>query len=223
MYRKSAKPVEPVVEYTVEQIWGAAAYAFRINKEEYLREDIRSPDTGEIIRHSNKSLVWQQAKKEFADVTDADRELGATVLLWLKGQRMFANLAGNTKLTEFIAALDHLITLEKFSSRDRYYPAIAASQFKAYTHYQLEQAMREDTDRSPLADVGEKVDTQITVLRSVFSQQWNVFFVTAKTSSQHMVFFSYKKPLEPNSQHHIKGTVKAHRPDSTQLNRVKVI
>jgi hypothetical protein len=57
----------------------------------------------------------------------------------------------------------------------------------------------------------------------VFSQQWNVFFVTGITSSDQVVFFSYREAIPAGTTIVAQGTVKAHRDNSTQLNRVKVV
>jgi hypothetical protein len=71
--------------------------------------------------------------------------------------------------------------------------------------------------------VGNKVSTSIEVLRSVFSQTYNVNFVTGINSDDQVVFFAYKKDLEAGKMYDIYGTVKGHRDNTTQLNRVKVI
>jgi hypothetical protein len=86
----------------------------------------------------------------------------------------------------------------------------------------MEEAM-EGISREPLAPVGDRVDEPVTVVKCVFSQNYNVFFVTAVTESRHAVFFSYRERLNIGRQCHIRGTVKAHRENSTQLNRVRVL
>jgi len=60
------------------------------------------------------------------------------------------------------------------------------------------------------------------VIRVVYSTNYNVYFVTAKTDTNHMVFFSYRERLAVDSEIDFRGTVKAHRPDATQLNRVRL-
>jgi hypothetical protein len=74
-----------------------------------------------------------------------------------------------------------------------------------------------------IGTVGKKVSTSIEVLRSVFSQTYNVNFVTGINSDDQVVFFAYKKDLEAGKMYDIYGTVKGHRDNTTQLNRVKVI
>jgi hypothetical protein len=74
-----------------------------------------------------------------------------------------------------------------------------------------------------IGSVGNKVSTSIEVLRSVYSQSYNTNFITGINSDDQVVFFAYKKELEVGRMYDIYGTVKAHRDNTTQLNRVKVI
>lgn len=229
MYRSYARKanqvnVEELEHYTPEQIWAAAAYAQRVNGR-YNRESYFVTNTDPALQtkvEANKVLIRQQIDNGFADVTDADRELGTAALQWLSYRMMMQSLKGELK--SFEQTLSKAIAVESFTIRNSYEIAVIASQISAYLTGRREEQARENIVRAPLAAVGEKVDTNITVVRSIFSQNYGVFFVTAKTDCQHMVFFSYKKALDADSQHHIKGTVKAHRDDSvTQLNRVKIV
>jgi hypothetical protein len=53
--------------------------------------------------------------------------------------------------------------------------------------------------------------------------KWNTNYVTGITTNDQVVFFAYKEALDIGKVLNINGTVKAHRDNSTQLNRVKVI
>jgi hypothetical protein len=74
-----------------------------------------------------------------------------------------------------------------------------------------------------IGQVGNKVSTVVEVLRSAFSQTYNVNFITGINSDDQVVFFAYKSELEVGKMYDIYGTVKGHRDNTTQLNRVKVI
>ena len=71
--------------------------------------------------------------------------------------------------------------------------------------------------------VGNKVSTAIEVLRSVYSEKWGTHYITGINSDDQVVFFAFKDDLPIGKFFDIYGTVKAHRDNSTQLNRVKVI
>ena len=80
------------------------------------------------------------------------------------------------------------------------------------------------TDTSPVAPVGTKVECQIEVIKSVYSQNYNTNYIRAVTvKDRKVVMFNYREGMDPGTVLTIKGTVKAHREDCTQLNRVKVL
>jgi len=74
-----------------------------------------------------------------------------------------------------------------------------------------------------IGTVGDKVSPSIEVLKSVFSQNWNTHYITGITTDEQVLFFAYKQQLEVGKMFDLYGTVKAHRDNVTQLNRVKVI
>jgi hypothetical protein len=94
-----------------------------------------------------------------------------------------------------------------------------------------ERAVKRDTQNRKLESasggfvgrVGDKVKLNVEVVRSVFSQQWNVYFVSGITSDDQAVFFSYREAIPDGKLVVAYGTVKAHRGNSTQLNRVKIV
>jgi hypothetical protein len=209
-------------EYTAEMVWAAAAYADRVNGGEYLREqeNILNPDgTWQPGRSANKRLL-ADALVDPDLVTDADREVGREAWHWHQGRCMMDGLRG--ELRDFKKTLFEAVSQTAFLSTNTMHMAVIASQIRAWRAGVAEEEARDDVAPGYLAPVGDKVRASITVIRSVFSQNYNVFFVTAKTDSRHMVFFSYRDRLESGYQCEITGTVKAHRDDSTQLNRVRM-
>ena len=211
-----------VREYSAETVWAAAAYADRVNGGEYLREpeNILNPDgTWQPGRQANKRVLAEALANPDL-VTDEDRGTGREAWHWHQGRSMMDGLRG--ELRDFKKTLFEAVSQTAFLSTETMYMAVIASQIRAWRQGVMEEQARDDVARGYLADVGAKVRAPITVIRSVYSQNWNVFFVTAKTDSRHIVFFSYRDSMEPGSKCEIAGTVKAHRDDSTQLNRVKV-
>lgn len=212
-----------VREYTAEMVWAAAAYADRVNGGEYLREpeNILNPDgTWQPGRLANKRLL-ANALADPDLVTDDDREVGCEAWHWHQGRSMMDGLRG--ELRDFKKTLFEAVSQTAFLSTNTMHMAVIASQIRAWRQGVAEEQARDDVAQGYLAPVGTKVQAAITVIRSVYSQNYGVFFVTAKTDSRYIVFFSYRDRLESGHQCDIAGTVKAHRDDSTQLNRVKII
>lgn len=204
-----------------EIMWGLAAYATRVN-DGYIKETQRD-EQGVIVRERNRDLIKAEVAAGLPNVTQADLDQGREAREWHRNRLVIKRLKGQA-LTEFEASLSDAVAQEEFSNReDALATAIVASQVASYRKGLAEETMMDTVDRSPLAAVGAKVSVEATVVRSVFSQNWGVFFITARTQCNRLVFFSFREGLSVDCPIRLRGTVKAHRPDSTQLNRVKLV
>jgi len=210
-------------------VWAAAAHANRINGGEYLRDpeyqvaevDAEGNHTEAMIRRSNRVIITE-ALMDQSQITDADRELGARAQDWHSKNLMMRALKGT--LSEFDQALQRALTVEAFSlHRHRTDIAVIASQIRAYEQGVQMQEVMDGILREPLADIGAKVDANVTVVKSVYSQNYGVWFITAVTESRHAVFFSYRDRWPNGERLRVRGTVKAYRDLSTQLNRVRIV
>ena len=209
-----------------EQIWGAAAYADRINGGEYRKEpEYRVAQDGrimdEVVRHANKKLM-QDAIQDTSRITAEDIQTGRAALDYVRKALVIKGLKGS--MSEFDQALSHVVEMEQFlTGADRYEIALVTSQIRAWREGTRMEAVMADVDRTPVAAVGERVQLDVTVVKAVYSTNYNVYFITAKTDSNQMVFFSYRDRLPVGERREIKGSVKAHRADATQLNRVRIV
>ena len=209
-----------------DRIWGAAAYADRVNGGEYRKEpEYRIGEDGaytqEIVRQANKNIMWS-AITDTSLITPSDIETGRLALDYVRKNLVIKGLKGT--LSEFDQALSHAVEMEQFlTGADRYEIALVTSQIRAWREGTRMEAVLEDVDRTPVAAVGERVQLDVTVVKAVYSTNYNVYFITAKTDSNQMVFFSYRDKLPVGDRREIKGSVKAHRADATQLNRVRIV
>jgi len=224
--RRPRAPERPVA-WTAATVWAAAAYAHRINGAEYLKDpEYARDDQGlwldTILRSRNRD-VMKRALDDDSVITEEDRDLGLRARDWLSKSIMMKTLKG-LAFSEFEQGLQRAVSLTEFDEWGcRYELALVASQIRAYEQaVQLEAAM-EGISAEPIADIGEKVDVAITVVKSVYSQNFGVFFITGITTDRRAVFFSYRDRLASGHQCRIRGTVKAHRENSTQLNRVRIV
>lgn len=212
--------------FASDDVWAAAAHAHRVNSGEYLKNPVYKVNeqgltTGEVIRHRNRYLM-DQALENQAMITDADRELGAKARNYHSRVLTFRSL--KNALNDFQMRLVRALSMTEFQlRRDSMELSVIASQIQTYeSGVQLDQVM-DGINTAPIDAIGAKVDIQITVIKSVFSQTYEVYFITAVSEDRHAVFFSYRERLPNGHQCRIRGTVKAHRENSTQLNRVKVL
>lgn len=224
--RRQQAPERPVV-WTAETVWAAAASAHRRNGGEYLKDPEYAKDalgrwSDKVLRPRNRDLM-KQALDDESLIMDADRDLGRRARDWLSKRLVVKTLKGSA-MNEFETACQGMVAQEDFDEwTTRYELALIPSQIKAYEEsVQLDRVM-EGVSNEPVADVGAKVDTEITVVKSVYSQHYGVYFITGVTADKRAVFFSYRERLSNGHQCRIRGTVKAHRENSTQLNRVRVV
>lgn len=228
MTARSRKPRQQPADVVVssEMIWAAAAYADRLNGGEYRKEReylVREDGTltDEVVREPNRIYMWQAIQGQDV-ITDEDRHVGRQALDWLRKRLVMQGLRGS--MSDFDQALSRVVEMTEFmTGADRYEIALVTSQIRSWREGTRMETVMTDVVNQPLADVGTKVSGHARVVKSVFSQNYNVYFVTAKTDTNHMVFFSYRERLAVDREIDFRGTVKAHRPDATQLNRVRLV
>lgn len=198
-----------------DDVWAAACMAQRLNNG-YIKVDEDAP-----AGQKNRSLVTQYLA-DTSKITDEDREQGKLVRKFYQAYT-FKILKG-IKLSEF----DNTAML--LANRDTidtgFDIAVITSLPSGYVRGMKRQTVDQRVAFAKgglIGSVGDKVSPSIEVLKSVFSQNWNTHYVTGITSDDQVLFFAYKQQLEVGKMYDLYGTVKAHRDNTTQLNRVKVI
>jgi hypothetical protein len=207
------KPVP--LNINADDAWASARQAQRLNQG-YIKVDEDAP-----AGQKNRSLVTQLLA-DTSKITDEDRKQGKLVRQFYQGFT-FKILKG-IKLSEFDNTAMLIANRETIDTN--YDIAVLTSLPSGY-----ERGVKRQTVDQRIAfatggligRVSEKVSVSIEVLKSVFSQTWNTHYVTGITSDEQVLFFAYKQQLEVGKMFDLYGTVKAHRDNTTQLNRVKVI
>jgi hypothetical protein len=220
---QAVKTAQPAVSYSAETVWGAAAYAHRINDGYFKVDQFDVVQPGAMPTKRANKVVMMSALADITVITDADRALGSEARDFLAQQLTVKTLKDT--LSDFDRSMASAVTMDALSSQDRLQLALIASQIRAYEQAKKEvaTAQRIDHTRGYLADVGVKVQARVEVTRVVYSQNYGVYFISGITDTNQAVFFSYRERHDTGSWIAIKGTVKAHRPDATQLSRVRVI
>jgi hypothetical protein len=210
-----ARYQRPVLNLQADDVWAAACAAQRINGayRKTIEEGVNTETNRQIMDNfiANTDLI-----------TEVDREQGKAVRTYYKGFT-FKILQGK-KLNEF----DN--TAMVIANRDvieaNYDVAVIASLPSCYERaVKRDQINRklENAQGGFIGSVGNKVKVNVEVVRCIFSQQWMTHFISGVTTDDQAVFFAHKQPIAVGKLIVAEGTVKAHRDNSTQLNRVKVI
>ena len=198
-----------------DDAWAAACQAQRLNQG-YIK-NVEDAPAGQ----TNRNLVIQFLA-DTTQITDEDREQGKKVRQFY--QAFTFKILKGIKLSEFDNTAMLIANRETIDTN--YDVAVLTSLPSCY-----ERGMKRQTVDQRIAfanggligRVGDKVSLSIEVIKTIFSQQWNTHYSSGITSDDQVVFFAYKQELEVGKQFDIYGTVKAHRDNTTQLNRVKIL
>ena len=218
-----ARYIRPV--YQIADVFAAACAAQRINGEYLKQDDVTFHDDGHEYSHTvnrvaNKTLTHQFLRGAF-DITDEDREMAEKVMTYCRG--LTFKLLTDKRLSDFEQTMLTIVQREKTDSN--YDIAVTASLPASYERSiaRAEQNVRlREASGCIDAAVGDKVELDIEVVRCNYSNEWTVFYVTAITEGG-VVFYASRDSVELGSKLHIRGKVKRHKEDRTQLSHVKVI
>jgi len=226
-WQPKAKPAG--VAHSVDNVWGAAVAAQRINgsyvKETMYKVDPEMSSNTVIEKQRNRDIMLDILANP-AVLTVEDIAQGQECRKFLQNDITFRAL--KNKLTEFDSATSKVLAVaEEFdSAKHKYELAVVASLPASHARSLERQATQErvrQTSGALIGQPGVKVQLAVEIVKSNYSQQWNTWYATAVTADNSAVFFAYRQELARGAKHTIVGTVKAHRDGSTQLNRVSII
>ncbi len=219
-----------VCQVETDMIWAAAAYGHRMNKGEYIKHD--SPAYKDTwtekempARISNKSYAFDSLEDPTL-LTQEDYQFGADMKAHFRGLTFKAL---SSKINDFEKNVIVTTEVEDWNtdSQANYHFAILMSLPKVYARVIEREDIDDEIRRiksTHFGQVKDRIDTTIRVLRSIYSKNYNTYFVTAVKDEKNIVFFAFKDSLPRNNTYHIRGTLKAHRDaGQTQLNRVKIV
>ncbi len=231
-YNDSNRPARPAsTKYSVSDVWAAACAAQRINGgyfKEYVYEHLDGQPLSQppaIVKRKNRD-VMMEFLADPARLTVDDVVRGEHCRTFLQNDLTFRSL--KNKIGEFDSAIKKVLAVQtQFDSyHHKYELAIVACLPQSVEKSELRQASESRVKFSTgglLGEVGDKIDANVEVLNSQYSKQYNIYWVRAVTEADQPVFFSSKQSYDPGTTLTIKGTVKAHKENLTQLNRVKVL
>jgi hypothetical protein len=212
------------IKYPTEIAFACASYAARVNGgylkvAEFEPFDHKTGTGGKLVKQTNKQVLLDALNNQSV-LTQADHHHAAIVRNFCQGLIIRQLAHGN--LSEFHQKMMEYANEDECRVANAgivaYAPIFANQQLKR-------QAITEKLDgakKGYISTPGQKVELDIEVIRSNYSQQYGCYFITAITE-EGVVFFSFKRELEVNKKYSIEGKVKAHKPGGeTQLNYVKI-
>jgi len=207
------------MQFTADQVWGAAVAADRINGG-YIKEPVYSRNLDVIEKEPNKIIVKRWLRENsFGAITEADIEQGRTIRHYFNGL-LLKELSG--KINDFERSALKIAQKDEFTGRDMLDFAIIsclpAAMLRDQARKELDSDIRSSTQLT--AAVGDKIQGEIHVVKSYYSKEYNKFRITATLGDSYVDFW-FNNALEGRVG--IKAKVKSQRGDNTtQLNFVKV-
>lgn len=216
-----AKYQKLVLNHNADDVWAAACQAQSINGS-YVKLSMISESDPSLTKLSNR-MIAEKLLTETFNITDEAREQGKKVRAFFQAYT-FKILQGKA-LSEFNN------TAMLISNRDvitsTYDVAVICSLPSSYERGVKQQTVDQRINFAQgghVGTIGDKVNLTIEVVKRIWSEKWMTSFVTGITTEDQVVFFAFKHELEIGKTISIQGTVKGQRePNTTQLNRVKVI
>jgi hypothetical protein len=219
-YRAKTRTQKVTVNYNADDVWSAACAAQRINGS-YIKLSVVSESDPATTKLSNRMVVEQLLADTFI-ITDEDRVQGKKVRAFY--QALTFKILQGKQLSDFDNNAMLIANREVITGN--YDVAVIASLPSCYERGVERQTAEQRVNFATGGFIGkasDKVKLEIEVIKCTYSHSYNVFFVTGITTQDQPVFFSYKDKVPTGDTMNIVGTVKAHRDNITQLNRVKVI
>lgn len=216
------------IKHSVDNVWGAAVAAQRMNGS-YVKETVYRLDenTGvTVVDYRRNRDIMAEILENPAVLTVQDIAQGQECRKFLQNDITFRAL--KNKLTEFDTAVSKVLAVaEDFDTvKHKYELAVVACLPQSHTRSlarEANQARIQQTSGEYIGQVKDKVTLNVEIIRCVFSQNWNTWFATAITQDNQAVFFSIRESHDAGTWLTIRGTVKAHKDGSTQLNRVSIL
>ena len=215
-YRKSSYVKKPSFSYEADNVWGAAVVAFRANKG-YVKAI-----TPDVQAHQTNRQLMEQLLQDNVPLSEADIEEGRKMRRYF--QTLTFKLIEGKQLSPFLQQAMELSNKDKIT--DNLGVGTIASLPATYT----KMSERDDVTRRIkwaqggfVGQVGDKTKQTIEVVKQMWSQNWNTYYITGINDQDQVLFFAYKNNIEIGDCVTIEGKVKSHRDNSTQLSHVKVI
>lgn len=208
--------------YNTVIAFSAACAAQRVNGRYTKSDEIVYDDKGVLVTET--IAASRTVMREFLDkqdtITDSDREQAELVIQYCKGLS-FKILSG-ARLSDFEQNMIQIANKDEVGSNFdlNVIASLPSAHERGIARKNVESRIRDASGF--VGKIGDRLSVKVQVVRSVYSHNWNTHFITGITDDNRAVFFSYRDKIENGTDIEINGTVKAHRENTTQFNRVKV-
>ncbi len=216
------------VGHSISDVWAAASAAQRVNGnyfKEHAYEWDETSGTQKLTKRRNRDVMMEFLQNPDRILVE-DVEAGEQCRDFLARDITFRAI--KSQLTDFDRSVQQVLAVNErfYTVSNRYELAVVASLPNSAARAQERQTadQRIQFARGGLVgNIGDKVTTNVEVIRTFYKKDFNIYFVTAITDQDQAVTFGFKEKFDVGTHVTIQGKVKAHRDNLTQLNYVKVL
>ena len=215
------------VGYAVDDVWAAAVLADQVNGGYVKDTEYRMDEDGRqhVVRETNRFIVMDTLQNHPERITDDLRIEGMILRDQLAQDLTLRTLKGTTtdfdnSIRQVLAVTDCMYTVtHRFEMA--VIPSLPRSMRETVRRADVDAVLRECAPIRAVPD--SKVELEVRVVKSFYSRNYNVYFITAVTEDRGAVMFSLKENFVFNTHLKIRGNVREHADQLTRLNRVKVL
>jgi hypothetical protein len=214
---------------TIEQIWGAAYQALIVNDGAYIKQIYIEDDPEKYEgKRTNQELVRFYASNT-DNISEQSIKDGIEIRAYLN--RMMFKILADEKIGDYFTKLFKLATDENLQLTNKNIGYICSAP-NAVIREQRKDEMNKEIKTASGGYIGsekDKVQLNIKILRSHYSEQWERHYVTGITTNNQVVSFSTKNKrlISPNTTVSVKAIVVKHyideytKQETTKLTHVK--
>ena len=223
----STRVVVKSTKYSVSDVWAAACAAQRINgvySKEHVFEYVENAPPKLVLRKNRDIMMEFLANPDRLLVEDV--EAGEQCRNFLQNDLTFRTLKNTTN--DFDRSVRQVLAVQEqfYSVANRYELAVVAclpASWQRATERQNKDERIADCRGGFVGAVGDHVMFNIEVVGCNKSKEFPIYWITAINDADQPVMFSNKEAWDVGTHLTIRGKVKAHRTNLTQLNYVKVL
>lgn len=206
-------------QYEAALVWAACSAAQRINGSYVKLVEYEQP--GSLPARTNREIINSLLLEPSAILAE-DHQQAELVRNHFKG--LVFKVLAQGRLNDFENTAMLIANKEVIDSNyDIAVMASLPSSYERAVHRDGVTRRLRDTTGGYIGAAGDRVVSKVEIVGSNYSQQWGVWFIRAITDLDQAVLFSYRESMALGDVVQIRGTVKSHRDNATQLNRVKII
>ena len=215
-YKFHNKHKKPTFSYSADNVWGAAVVAYRCNK-----GYVKALAPGVEAHKTNRQIIEELLSEEMV-LFKEDIEEGRKIRQYFQGLT-FKVIEGK-QLTPFLQSAMEI------ASKDQITDNLGIGTIASLPATYNKMTSRDNVENRIkwarggfVGQVGDKTTQTIEVVKQLWSNNYNTWYLTGINDKDQVLFFAYKSNIEIGTSVTIEGKVKSHRDNSTQLSHVKVI